>query len=793
MVLCNGKWWTLTNLIAGATGTTYVPNFATAGTYYVVCVSTFACGTITSNQVQINVVDAPANDLCASATTLTVNAGSIPGNMTGSTFTAPFTKKDVWYTFTASCTGSHTITVAGFSGDIDVQLFSGACPASTTTIASAATTAVPEILTANLTSGITYRVRVLAFNAAAEVSTFTIGVDSSNGLTLTNAGSPAAGNVLTNTTAVLFGFEVTPTACTTSYNLSNITITKTGTTTTADLSNVIIYYDADGNGVVNGGESAVSGAGIALANTMNFTLAGQTGLSGVRKYLLVANVSSGATPGRTFTATLTSGNITATTSPSGAVTGTATGNLQTIIAPEVAFSVVSATTVEDGIEYFLQVVSSHTGSHTANIFVSGGSATNGSQYTFVPVTATFAASTTFTTTVTINDNFTCDGNTNAIFGLNANVNCQIGANNALQLTITDDEQVNSVIKSLRFETTDDWTFTTTGTGAANTTANKYFGTQSYRMDGAGSLTTSNISLTGLSDVTLSVAFASVGVDNGDDLFLDISYDNGATWTGSGSVKLMDGVSNAGLNMGNTSAATVATNPWVVNVPASETQIRVRLRAIGISTGEYYFVDDIVLRASQCIIPCVPTHTVTSIAPTSGPEGTEVTINGSGLTGATVSFNGGGAVTVVSNNGTQMVVIVPAGATTGDILINDAQPCAIKVPFTVIDKTGMCGGLTDLIMTEIYDESSGDLGYIEIYNGTGATINLATYKIERFTDVADLIPNNFTFPAGLTIASGQVLVGKLGFDAGPVAGDFVYVDQSGINEKDILIYTTEPLK
>ncbi len=132
----------------------------------------------------------------------------------------------------------------------------------------------------------------------------------------------------------------------------------------------------------------------------------------------------------------------------------------------------------------------------------------------------------------------------------------------------------------------------------------------------------------------------------------------------------------------------------------------------------------------------------------------------------------------------MVVIVPAGATTGDILINDVQPCAIKVPFTVIDKTGMCGGLTDLIMTEIYDESSGDLGYIEIYNGTGATINLATYKIERFTDAADLIPNNFTFPAGLTIASGQVLVGKLGFDAGPVAGDFVYVDQSGINEKDI---------
>lgn len=60
-----------TNLIAGATGTTYVPNFATAGTYYVVCVSTFACGTITSNQVQINVVDVPEIDVVGNGISIT--------------------------------------------------------------------------------------------------------------------------------------------------------------------------------------------------------------------------------------------------------------------------------------------------------------------------------------------------------------------------------------------------------------------------------------------------------------------------------------------------------------------------------------------------------------------------------------------------------------------------------------------------------------------------------------------------------------------------------------------------
>ena len=39
------------------TGTTYTPNFSTAGTYYVVAVSSYTGLTITSNQVQINVVE----------------------------------------------------------------------------------------------------------------------------------------------------------------------------------------------------------------------------------------------------------------------------------------------------------------------------------------------------------------------------------------------------------------------------------------------------------------------------------------------------------------------------------------------------------------------------------------------------------------------------------------------------------------------------------------------------------------------------------------------------------------
>lgn len=453
---------------------------------------------------------------------------------------------------------------------------------------------------------------------------------------------------------------------------------------------------------------------------------------------------------------------------------------------EVSFSIVSATIEEDGIEYIVQVQSTIMGSHSADIVVSGGTASNGLQFTFTPITATFTTSTTFTTSVFINDNITCDGNINVIFGLNNNVSCQIGTNNTLQLNILDDELVNSTIKSLSFEITDDWSFTSTGTGAANTTANKYFGTKSYRMDGAGSLTTDNISLVGFSDVTLSVAFASTGVDSDDDLFLDISYDNGATWIGTGSIKLVDGFSNAGINIGNTNASnptTVSSNPWLVNIPTGETQIRVRLRAEGISTGEYYFVDDIVLRGSQCVIPCVPTHTITSVTPSSGPVGTEVTINGTGLTGTTVSFSGINA-TILSNTGTQLIAVIPAGATTGVLSVNDAQPCSVDTAYTIINsENSSCEGIattTDLIIYDIHDEYNLSGGFITIYNGTAATVDMTNYSIWRagnygggYSDYANLTG---------TIAPGTLGILKVTVGSCGPASTNGTID-NGFNEND----------
>uniref|UniRef100_UPI0037C18AD1 choice-of-anchor D domain-containing protein n=1 Tax=Flavobacterium sp. TaxID=239 RepID=UPI0037C18AD1 len=148
-----------------------------------------------------------------------------------------------------------------------------------------------------------------------------------------------------------------------------------------------------------------------------------------------------------------------------------------------------------------------------------------------------------------------------------------------------------------FETspaTPTWTYS--GTGTLVSTASKFNGARSLQIASSNTITFSNIDISAYTSVTLSVAFASVGADSGEDLFMDISYDNGSTWTGAGSVKLVDGFSNANININTTNAVdptTVATNPYQIGV--ANTQIAVRFRAVGLDASEFYFIDDITLR------------------------------------------------------------------------------------------------------------------------------------------------------------------------------------------------------
>jgi hypothetical protein len=130
----------------------------------------------------------------------------------------------------------------------------------------------------------------------------------------------------------------------------------------------------------------------------------------------------------------------------------------------------------------------------------------------------------------------------------------------------------------------------------------------------------------------------------------------------------------------------------------------------------------------------------SIWPFEGPKNTEVTITSvNDLTGATALINDL-AMTIVSTNPTELIVLIPAGATSGNLEVLFTTGCSSTNTFTVIDNIiGGCETATsstipsDLFISEISDASTGSSSLVEIFNGTAGTINLATYSIRVFNN------------------------------------------------------------
>lgn len=130
----------------------------------------------------------------------------------------------------------------------------------------------------------------------------------------------------------------------------------------------------------------------------------------------------------------------------------------------------------------------------------------------------------------------------------------------------------------------------------------------------------------------------------------------------------------------------------------------------------------------------------SIWPIEGPENTEITITSANvLTGATATINGV-AMTTVSSSATELIVLVPAGTTSGNLEVLFASGCSSINAFTVIDN--IIGGCetasastipSDLFISQISDAHTGSSSLIEIFNGTGATVNLSNYSIRIFNN------------------------------------------------------------
>ncbi|TPV34746.1 choice-of-anchor D domain-containing protein [Paucihalobacter ruber] len=130
----------------------------------------------------------------------------------------------------------------------------------------------------------------------------------------------------------------------------------------------------------------------------------------------------------------------------------------------------------------------------------------------------------------------------------------------------------------------------------------------------------------------------------------------------------------------------------------------------------------------------------TITPNVGPRGTYVTINSpSNLTGATASINGI-SLDVESSSTTDLVVQIPTTLTTsGSIIVQLNDGCSFSTSFILLDNNissceGSAGTLpSELFISQVTDSGDDSLTFIEIYNGTGSTVNLSDYSVRLYNN------------------------------------------------------------
>ncbi|WCL81534.1 lamin tail domain-containing protein [Saprospira sp. CCB-QB6] len=359
------------------------------------------------------------------------------------------------------------------------------------------------------------------------------------------------------------------------------------------------------------------------------------------------------------------------------------------------------------------------------------------------------------------------------------------------------------------------TFSPTGGGVATATGPfpagepRYVsGTQGYEyINESGTALFSGMNTTGYTNIDFSIRLASFagtsgnGADGSDYVVVAISTDGGATWS---EELQLDGFSNSQWSFSGVDQATVAydgdnsavgfsssggldySTLQITGLP-SVSDLQIRLELVNNSGNEIWVIEDALLEGDLAVV-CP--HTVSAFAPTSGPAGTEVIITGTGFTAATsVSFAGVAAANTTFVDATTLIATVPTAANDGQLTLSESA-CDISTPysFTYLEEVGSCAGtpiFTDLIISEVYDNNGGSLGYIEVYNGTASPIDLSDYEIRRYGDLTTTtVSFTFDFPA-ITINPGQVLVGRASSATGGVE-DFIFAGTtSGYNDDDRL--------
>ncbi|MBE9575094.1 LamG-like jellyroll fold domain-containing protein [Flavobacterium proteolyticum] len=161
---------------------------------------------------------------------------------------------------------------------------------------------------------------------------------------------------------------------------------------------------------------------------------------------------------------------------------------------------------------------------------------------------------------------------------------------------------------------DTWSYTSTlNSGTIQTNTSTFVSSpNSLRFGGSNSSTPddpnisfTNVDISSFSNVYVSLHFSSNGSpDDNDDLYLDVSYNNGASYTTS--VKLIDGKNSTTSDVYAfnhvASAGNTVGSPYTFAIPNGNTQVKIRIRFDELNgtsnTSDYYFIDNVSLYGNQ---------------------------------------------------------------------------------------------------------------------------------------------------------------------------------------------------
>jgi hypothetical protein len=465
----------------------------------------------------------------------------------------------------------------------------------------------------------------------------------------------------------------------------------------------LIYYFDPANGFV-GTTVTITGVGLGDAQSVRFGNVTATNFTVVNPGRVTAVVPAGATTGRIAVVT-PSGEATSATdfrvlyppvvtgfSPaSGAVGATVTitgANFSNVT--RVSFGTVEATFTVNSPTQITTTVPVGASTGPINMTNPDGARSSASQFTVLPTTADIWS---------LSPNSGTVGTEVTIFGTGLSEATQVTFNQvvALAFTVISNTQIRATVP----------------VGAT---------TGFIRVTSRYGVATSGIRFTVILPPTITDIAPATGPEDGQ-----------VTITGTN----FTGVTAVSFN--NVAAASFVVNSSTqitATVPVGATTGRIRVTALGgIATSATDFV-------------VIPPPTITSFTPTSGPQGTVVTISGTNFTGATaVSFNTIGAANFVVNSGTQITATVP-GATTGRIRVTSTGTATSTTDFVVIQPPRIIG----------FTPTGGPVGTTVTIFGfhfTGATaVSFNNVAATNFT-VLDDTQITATVPMGATTGPIQV--------------------------------------